>query len=76
MAERRIIQELYRTVVLLGGESDLLGLIGSWGDSLPDEDVLAGLQAWNAGEVKEITERIAHYETSGPRSGCSAAVSP
>lgn len=61
---RDIVGEIYRAFVLLGAESDLLGTIGSWGDSLPDADVLARLQAWNDATKREIEGRIEHYEIS------------
>ena len=61
-----IRSELYRTLVLLGADNGLLGTIGSWGDSLPDDDVLANLKRWNEGTLTEITARIAHYEISCP----------
>lgn len=76
MPDRCVVQELYRTVVLLGGPFDLLGLIGSWGEGLPAEDVLAGLKAWNAGTVTDLKERISHYETSAPRSDCTPGAAP
>lgn len=44
-----IIHELYRAVEILGGDFLLLSAIGSWGDTLPDEDVLANLRGWNRG---------------------------
>lgn len=61
---RELIGELYRTLVLLGADNGLLGTIGSWGDSLPDQDVLANLKTWNETTLKEITQRIEHYEMS------------
>ena len=64
---REVVGELYRTLVLLGAESDLLGTVGSWGDSLPDEDVLANLRQWNQATLQQITQRIEHYEISSPR---------
>ncbi len=66
---REIIGELYRSLVLLGADNGLLGTIGSWGDSLPEKDVLSGLRTWNEGTLTEIKERIAHYEISCPRPG-------
>jgi hypothetical protein len=61
---REIVKELYRTLVLLGADHALLGTVGSWGDSLPESDVLANLRAWNQETLKEITTRIEHYELS------------
>ena len=59
-----IVNEIYRAFVLLGAESDLLGTVGSWGDSLSEEDVLSGLRCWNEATLKEIRLRIEHYEIS------------
>ncbi len=58
---REIINELYKTLVLLGADNALLGTIGSWGDSLPEADVLANLQGWNEETLRETKERIEHY---------------
>jgi hypothetical protein len=71
VADRQIVLELYRAVVLLGGQSDLLGVIGSWKDSLPNDDVLAGLKAWNAAERDGLRRRIEHYEAACPRPACT-----
>jgi hypothetical protein len=69
--DRAIVQELYRALVLLGSDSDLLGTVGSWGDSLPETEVLAGLRAWNEHSLRELRERIGHYEISSPDMGCN-----
>jgi hypothetical protein len=61
---RDVVNELYRTLVLLGADNDLLGTVGSWGNSLPDEDVLANLQGWNEATLTETKQRIEHYEMS------------
>ena len=61
---REIVGELYRTLVLLGADNGLLGTVGSWGESLPDDDVLANLKGWNDATLKEFTERIEHCGTS------------
>ena len=63
---REIVSEIYRSLVLLGAESDLLGVVGSWGDSLPEQDVLADLKGWNEATAKQLKQRIEHYETSSP----------
>lgn len=67
--KREIINELYRTLLLLGADNGLLGTVGSWGDSLPDEDVLANLKDWNGATLKESTARIEHYGMSFCPSG-------
>jgi len=66
-ATREIIGELYRTLVLLGADSEILGTVGSWRDCLPDTEVLSGLRAWNQATTEEIKARIEHYEVSCPR---------
>jgi hypothetical protein len=41
-----IIGELYRCAELLNADEELLSLIGSWNETLPDETVLQGLRFW------------------------------
>lgn len=43
----KIIQEIYKAVEGLGGNMYLLAAIGSWGDTLDDEDVLELLEDYN-----------------------------
>ena len=50
----QITQELYKALERLGAKSDLLGIVGSWGDSLPDQDVLQMIRAWNEATTKRI----------------------
>ena len=61
---REIINELYRAFVLLGADNGLLGTVGSWKDSLPDQDVLSDLRAWNNSTLEELRRRIEHYGMS------------
>lgn len=68
---REIVSEIYRALVLLGAENDLLGTVGSWGQSLPEADVLANLRAWNEAVSAQVKERIEHYEMSSRPSGYS-----
>lgn len=68
---REIVNEIYCALVLLGAESDLLGAVGSWGDSLPDEHVLSNIRAWNDATLKEITGRIEHYGMSSRHLACN-----
>ena len=43
-----IALELYEAIRKLGAKSDLLGIVGSYGDTLPDDEVLHALRRWNA----------------------------
>lgn len=43
--------ELYKALERLGAPAGLLGIIGAWGDGLTDAEVLAALQAHNAGDT-------------------------
>ena len=43
----QIKEELYKALELLGAESDLLAIVGSWGDTQDDEWVLNELREWN-----------------------------
>ena len=42
-----IKNELYKAVSALTGDPCLLAMIGSWADTLDDEDILSGLQRYN-----------------------------
>lgn len=42
-----IIQELLTTIGLLGGKSDILSIIGSYGDTLDNKTVLEELKYYN-----------------------------
>ena len=46
--EAGIRHELYKAPVRLGAKSDLLSIIGSWGDTMDDEWVHDAFKAWNA----------------------------
>jgi hypothetical protein len=41
---------LYRKLEALGANHELLAIVGSWGDTLTDGEVLELLQQWNAAE--------------------------
>lgn len=49
MADMRaqIARELYKAIETLGGSGQLLATVGSYGDTLDDDDVLAMLRTWN-----------------------------
>jgi hypothetical protein len=44
-------EELVGALRKLGAKSDLLGIVGSWGDTQEDESVLENLRKWNGGSV-------------------------
>jgi hypothetical protein len=44
-----IVHELGKTVAKLGAQSDLLSILGSFRDTLSDEEVLSMLREWNDG---------------------------
>ncbi|MEQ1955184.1 hypothetical protein [Mesorhizobium sp. CN2-181] len=41
---------MYDAIPRAGGKSDILSIIGSYRDMLPDDDVLERLQQWNSAE--------------------------
>jgi hypothetical protein len=72
--DREVIGELYRTLVPLGAESDLLATVGVGETACQIHEVLACLRTWNKGQLERIKERIGHYEVSGLQSGYSPDV--
>src|SRR5579872_4419231 len=48
--------DLYQKLQELGANREFLAAVGSWGDTLDDEEVLALLEDWNAAEAKLITK--------------------
>ena len=56
--EMQIRAEIYRAFETLGAEKHLLGIIGSWGDTLDDDVVLELLKLWNSGRYAENWTRI------------------
>jgi hypothetical protein len=48
-----IVHEIYTALEKLGADPKLLGVVGSWGDTLDDAQVLDMLKTWNAtGDIK------------------------
>jgi hypothetical protein len=45
-----IVREGLRTLGFLGADIYLLATVGSWRDTLPDNEVLEKLRSWNRGE--------------------------
>lgn len=60
-ADYRIVRQIYAALTLLGAPMELLALVGSWGDTLDDEDVLDQLEQWNAREEAALTIRLRTY---------------
>lgn len=54
--EYEIMREISKAIRILGGKSDILGTIGSYGDTLSDKDVLLCLKQWN--EANERNDRL------------------
>jgi len=50
--------EMYDGAESLGADRYLLAAIGSWGDTLTDQQVLQELRAWNAAEWETPPPRI------------------
>ena len=44
----QIARELYTAMERLGADADLLAIVGSYGGTLEDEEILALLREWNA----------------------------
>jgi hypothetical protein len=44
--------DLYQKLEALEADRELLAIVGSWGDTLEDEEVLELLKHWNAAEGK------------------------
>lgn len=55
-------RKMYLCVQLLGGRSDILSVIGSWRDSLSDEDIFEALDSWIDDKVLEQKQSISYVE--------------
>jgi hypothetical protein len=51
--QARIHMEIYRAFEALGADGKLLAIVGSWGDTLDDDEVLKLLGEWNYGSLRE-----------------------
>jgi hypothetical protein len=61
-AEDLIRNEISKAIARLGGGSDLIGTINSWGKEIPDEDIYRSLQSWNLTKLKEKREELSALE--------------
>ena len=50
--EQQIRSEIYRAFEILGAGASLVATIGSWGDTLGDEEILRLLKEWNTDEAR------------------------
>ena len=48
--EQQIRSEIYRAFEILGADRELLAVVGSWGDTLNDEEILTFFKEWNRDE--------------------------
>jgi len=46
--QHEIINELITAINTLEGSGGLLPILGSWGDTLPEVEILAMLKEWNS----------------------------
>jgi len=69
--DRNVARELYGSLLLLGADNGLLGIVGSWPDSVLSQDVADGIRHWNEATLRELRERIEHYGMSCPRTDCN-----
>lgn len=53
-----IAHKVYRVIEMLGGDSIILSIIGSWGDTLTDEEVIDHLDSWIKAGGKEYLRVI------------------
>ncbi len=70
-SDRMVVRELYGSLALLGADNGLLGIVGSWPDSLSSRDVADVIRHWNEATLRELRERIEHHEISCRRTDCS-----
>lgn len=49
-----IIKELCTAVDILKGGSGLLAILGSWGDTLPESEILSMLKEWNVQVLADL----------------------
>jgi hypothetical protein len=59
---KTIALELVEAIRKVGGRSDLLGIVGSYGDTQPDVWVLDALRRWNAEHPQAVAGDAAKPE--------------
>jgi hypothetical protein len=60
-----IAVEMYKAAEHLGAKSDLLRIIGSYGDTMPDEWVRDALSEWNARRARTACDVDQHPSAPG-----------
>ena len=56
--QNEILNEIIKSISLLGAKSDLIGTLASWGDTQSDEEILNNLKSWNNWKSSELKERL------------------
>ena len=54
----QIVHKLYRVIALLGGQPDILAVVGSIGDTLTDEEALSELNDWIKKRESDLVELL------------------
>ena len=50
----QILREICAAVNRLGGGRDIMSILGSWGDTLPEAEILKMLKEYNAMPLEEV----------------------
>lgn len=56
----KIGDEIYRAAEALGASPDLLAIVGSYGDTLDDQDILSALQHYNQTDKAMVEPKDRH----------------
>lgn len=58
MADFEIISRLSKCLAILGAESDLLSIVGSWKDTMPDDQIGYMLDSWIETKIQEKKQSV------------------
>lgn len=53
--DKKIKEALRRALLLLGADRTLLAILGSWGATRPDAEVLSEIERWTQDKARETT---------------------
>ena len=65
---QQIRSEIYRAFELLGADSDLLAVVGSWGDTLKDEEILVRMKRFSPSSKNGMRSKRGAEKLPEPRS--------